>query len=206
MKYIVLIGLFMVNAIAALAQDRIRLKNPSFEARGSYSVKLLNGWVGLGGDSETPPDIQPGKFKVELPAQEGDNYIGLVVRENNTWEGLGQELNGFLQKDSTYSFSIHLAHSDQLMSRTKKSSEAVNFRAPTILRIWGHNIETKQDELLAQSPIISHREWARYIFTLQPTLSSFNELNLVAYYAPGFEQQNGNLLIDNCSPILKIEK
>lgn len=205
LKSVVLLGVLLGYGMDALAQDTIRLKNASFEATPNYNGAVLHWWFGLGTDVETPPDIQPGKFKVELPAQEGNTYIGLVVRENNTWEGLGQELKSFLQKDSTYSFSIYLAHSKQLMSPTKTSPEQVNFRAPAILRIWGHNMNTKQDELLAQSPVISHSEWVKYIFTLRPTSARFNELNLIAYYAPGFEQQNGNLLMDHCSAIVKVK-
>jgi len=37
-------------------------------------------------------------------------------------------------------------------------------------------------------------------------LTDFDELDLMAYFAPGFERMNGNLLIDNCSPIVETEK
>lgn len=44
-----------------------------------------------------------------------------------------------------------------------------------------------------------------YTFTLKPTVSDFDEIDLMAYYAPGSEKKNGNLLIDNCSAIEKLK-
>ncbi len=206
MKNILLFSLVLLYGTAALAQDTIRLKNPSFEGKSPRPAAVPDGWMDLGLALETPPDIQPGMFRVDLPAQDGRTYMGLVVRENNTWEGLGQRLTDFLQKDSTYHFSIYLARSKQYMSPTKTSREEVNFNAPTILKIWGYNTTTRQEELLAESAAVSHSEWTKYSFILKPTLAKYDELDLMAYYAVGFEKQNGNLLIDNCSAIVQITK
>jgi len=57
--------------------------------------------------------------------------------------------------------------------------------------------------LLAESQPVSHSKWVRFEFLLKPTQGDYNELDLMAYYAPGFEQTNGNLLIDDCSAIVK---
>ena len=186
------------------AQDTISLKNPSFESNVARPAAVPGGWIDLGLDTDTPPDIQPGSFWVDMPARDGRTYVGLVVRENNSWEGLGQRLTGFLQKDATYSFSIYLARSKRYMSATRTSRQEINFEAPTILKIWGYNTTTQQEELLAESAAVSHSEWTKYSFILKPTLASYDELDLMAYYAVGFEKQNGNLLLDNCSAIVKI--
>jgi hypothetical protein len=77
----------------------------------------------------------------------------------------------------------------------------INYNAPTILKIWGVNTRTNEEELLAESAAISHSMWTRYTFTLQPVKSDYDEIDLMAYYAPGSEGKNGNLLIDNCSAI-----
>lgn len=204
MKNVLLFSLVLLHDMAALAQDTIRLKNPSFEARSANPSTVPSGWINLGLVSETPSDIQPGHFAVDLSAQNGRTYVGMVVRENNTWEGIGQRLDKFLQKDSAYSFSIFLTRSHQYLSPTKTHSQSVNFEAPTILKIWGYNTTTQQEELLAESAAVSHSEWTKYSFILKPTLASYDELDLMAYYAVGFEKQNGNLLLDNCSAIVKI--
>lgn len=189
------------------AQNVIKLKNSSFEADMPGAGIPITDWINLGSEFETPPDIQPGFFQVNIGPQEGRKYLGLVVRSSNTWEGVGQQLKSSLQKDSAYSFSLWMTRSIVYRSPLKNyQSEVVNFDAPTILKIWGYNTKTKQEELLAESQPVSHSEWTKYEFVLQPGLADYDELDLMAYYAPGAEQKNGNLLIDNCSAIVKISK
>lgn len=187
-------------------QDSILLKNPSFEADSPGAGKAPSDWINLGATHETPPDIQPGFFQVTMPAKDGQNYLGLVVRAFSTWEGIGQKLNDFLIKDTEYSFSLWLTRSNAYSSPLKGKSEIMKFNGPTVLKIWGYNTKTKQEELLAESQPVSHSKWVRYEFVLKPSLADFDELDLMAYYAPGHENENGNLLIDNCSAIVKIEK
>ena len=202
-KYLFLLFLLVAGKSSS---QQIDLVNPSFEINDPEAGLPPSGWIDLGLKTETPPDRQPGRFEVNLPAQDGELYVGMVVRENNTWEGLGQKLKGVLKKDSAYTFSIYLTRSKKYMSATKMSTMPINFNAPTILKIWGYNTATKQDELLAESTTVSHSEWVKYSFILKPTVADFNELDLMAYYAPGFEKKNGNLLLDNCSAIVKVKK
>ena len=155
----------------------------------------------MGSDNETPPDIQPGWFGVSMEAQEGKNFMGMVVRDNNTWEGIGQKLGGWLKEDSSYTFSVWLARSNVYRSVSRMTGAEINYNAPTILKIWGVNTRTNEEELLAESAAISHSVWTRYTFTLKPLKSDYDEIDLMAYYAPGSEGKNGNLLIDNCSAI-----
>ncbi len=203
---IVLLCFFICFSIEnTRGQNPIKLKNASFEADRPSCCSLPSEWVDLGVEDQTPPDIQPGFFQVLMQAQNGLNYIGLVVRENNTWEGLGQRLSDVLKKDSSYTFSLWLSRSNVYKSATRLSTELSNFNSPTILKIWGYNTKNKQEELLAESLPVSHSKWVRYEFVLNPTLTDYNELDLMAYYAPGYEKTNGNLLIDDCSSIVKIE-
>lgn len=183
------------------AQNTIRLQNASFEWDEPAAGLAPGGWINLGSDQESPPDIQPGWFGVKMQAQDGKNYMGLVVRDNNTWEGIGQKLNGWLRKDSTYTFSVYLARSNSYISISRVTATEVNYRSPTILKIWGVNTRTDEEELLAESTAISHSIWTKYTFTLQPSMADFDEIDLMAYYAPGSDGKNGNLLIDNCSAI-----
>lgn len=186
------------------AQEAFVLKNPSFEKDEPAPGIVPEDWLDMGAPGETPPDIQPGMFEVNLPAQHGKVYLGLATRDNNTWEGVGQRLDGFLQKDSSYTFSLYLARSNSFISMSRATQKEATYNAPTILKIWGVNSVTQQEELLAVSAPVSHSQWTLYSFTLKPTVADFDEIDLMAYYAPGFEQKNGNLLIDNCSSIVKI--
>jgi len=185
------------------AQTKIRLDNPSFEEPNRAPGQTPSFWINLGEATATPPDIQPGYFGVKEVPHHGRAYLGLVVRENNTWEGVGQVLDGILRKDSSYTFSLSLNRSNTYLSPTMLCSEPAKFNNPTILKIWGYNTKTKQEELLAESQPVSHSKWVDYEFVLKPTLGDYDELDLMAYYAPGFEQTNGNLLIDDCSAIVK---
>lgn len=203
---IILLFIFVFLCGEISAQKPIELKNPSFDLGLSGAGMVPSGWINLGASDQTPPDIQPGFFQVDMLAQDGKHYLGLVVRETNTWEGVGQRLSEFLKKDSSYTFSVWLARSNVYRSPTPLSAEPMNFNAPTILKIWGYNTKTQQEELLAESQSVSHSKWVLYEFVLNPTLADFDELDLMAYYAPGREKQNGNLLIDNCSAIEKISK
>lgn len=190
----------LTNVGFAFSQGRITLKNASFEENESSPSVTPNGWLNVGALQTTPPDIQPGQFEVSLPATHGDRYVGLVTRDNNTWEGVGQVLNGSIKKGSSYAFSVWLSRSNVYMSLTP-SGKMVNFNGPTVLRIWGYNTRTKRDELLAESAPVGHSKWVKYNFVLKPTLDDYDEIDLMAYYATGSELKPGNLLIDNCSDI-----
>ena len=195
-----------LGSFQCLGQAVFQLENPSFEADKPGPGIIPEGWLNLGAPDESPPDIQPGMFDVNLKAQDGKTYLGLVVRDNNTWEGVGQRLGGYLQKDTSYTFSLYLARSNSFISMSRATLKEATYNAPTILKIWGVNTQTQQEELLAESETVSHSQWTRYSFTLTPKVADFDEIDLMAYYAPGFEQKNGNLLIDNCSAIAKDKK
>jgi hypothetical protein len=206
MKTIVVFVLMSVACFGLLAQDVIRIENPGFESKPASGV-VPEGWLNLGSSDETPPDIQPGFFGVDLEAAEGNTYLGLVVREHNTWEGVGQILESYLLKDSAYTFSLYLNRSNKYRSPLRgRNSEPISFTTPTILKIWGHNTITGEEELLAESMPPGHSEWVKYEFILQPKKGNYDEIDLMAYYAKGFEQTNGNLLIDHCSDIVKVKK
>ena len=192
--------------LAVQAQKTIILQNPSFEWDEPQSGMPPGGWMNMGANDETPSDIQPGFFGVKMEAQDGERYVGMVVRDNNTWEGIGQKLNGWLKRDSTYTFSLYLARSNNYQSVSRATGEEANYKSPTILKIWGVNTRTEEEELLAESSTVSHSIWTRYTFMLQPSIADFDEINLMAYYAPGNEGKNGNLLIDNCSAIVEVKE
>ncbi|MCA0237756.1 MAG: hypothetical protein LCH81_15380 [Bacteroidetes bacterium] len=196
----------IVMSCVLQAQTTIRIQNASFEWDTPTAGMAPGGWIDMGAAGETPSDIQPGWFGVKMEAQDGKNYVGMVVRDNNTWEGIGQKLNGWIRKDSAYTFSVWLARSNTYQSVSRMTGEEVNYKNPTILKIWGVNTRTGDEELLAESTAVGHSVWTRYTFTLAPFKSDYDEIDLMAYYAPGSEGKSGNLLIDNCSDIVEVKK
>lgn len=205
MKFLTIVFIFLSAYQEADAQQSFTLQNSSFEKDKPNAGHTPTGWFNLGASSESPPDIQPGAFDVTLKAQDGKTYVGMVVRDNNTWEGIGQRLRGWLKKDSTYTFSLWLTRSPVYLSTSRVTGQPANYHAPTVLKIWGVSSLNNKEELLAESEPVGHSQWMLYTFTLKPTVSDFDEIDLMAYYAPGSEKKNGNLLIDNCSAIEKVK-
>jgi len=79
--------------------DTIRLRNSSFEdtpKRGGEALEGIAGWFDCGRinfPAETPPDIHPnGYWENNLPASDKKTYLGMVVRDNATYESVSQRL------------------------------------------------------------------------------------------------------------------
>ncbi|MEM1327992.1 MAG: hypothetical protein AAGI23_18680 [Bacteroidota bacterium] len=186
------------------AQDTILLRNPSFEdyARHSYTPK---GWYDCGFEGESPPDTHPaasgGEFKVTLSPQDGNTYLGLVVRDNETWESVGQRLKQPLRAGQCYQFSISMARSILYRSASRMTGETVNYAVPSTIRIWGGDRYCAKKQLLGQSEEIVNTDWQTYTFAFQP-MEDHHFILLEAYYrAPILQPYNGNVLLDNASAI-----
>lgn len=191
---------------AAQAQQAIFLVNPSFEDNPRYG-HLPGGWQNCAFNNESPPDIHPvenGSFRVVQKPGHGDTYLGLVVRDTRTVEGVGQELPVPLVKNNCYSVSVMLCKSEHLYSRYRKSEGEADFNQPAILRIWGGISPCGQKSLLAESPVIDHTDWQPYTFHFR-AVDALSWISFEAWYNPAAEvPYNGNLLLDQVSPILPL--
>ncbi len=178
--------------------SRIALRNPSFEDLPNAGW-TPTGWTNYGASTETPPDIQPGAFECTLAPHDGASYLGLVVRDNDTWESIGQPLNVPLQRDSQYVFTVWLAKAPLYMSTSKTTNLPANYAIPVVLRIWGSNGPNDR-ELLATSGLVTNTTWLKSHLVLQPRQGTWNHLIIEAYYKePTLFAYNGNILIDQCS-------
>ena len=123
-SFLSLMVLFNISLFAQ--RDVIPLVNPSFEgtpAAGKYTDNFnLGGWFDCAPyyfRGQTPPDVQQGSsefFEVTTMAQEGKTYLGMVVRQNETWELVSQRLVFPLEKGNCYAFDINLARSETYFS------------------------------------------------------------------------------------------
>ena len=94
------------------------------------------------------------------------------------------------------------------MSATRASAleggAKYNYVTPAKLMIWGGNSLCDKAILLGASPPISNNSWQKYNFTFKPT-RNVSYITLEAFYrTPVLEPYNGNLLVDNASPITEI--
>jgi len=174
-------------------QGKIYLSNPSFEDKPRASASPVGWYSGVPGST---PDILPGAWGLNLPAQEGKTCLGLVTRSDNSAESISQELPAVLKSGECYKFEIWLAHAEQY----------VGFNKPCRIRVWGSGSKTDKGQLLTSSPLVSHSDWRLYKLRFT-TSSEIRFITLEAWYGPGVTfQYNGNILLDNCSPIELCER
>ena len=189
-----------------LSQEVVYLKNPSFEDVPKYG-DVPGAWRNCAFNNESPPDIHPikdGLFGVNQKPVNGSTYIGLIARDNSSTESIGQELISPLKADQCYSLSIGLCRSDKLMSRSRLTGEMQNFNLPVTLRIWGGLSPCGRKSLLATSPQIDNTDWKKYTFHFRPE-EDLSWISFEVYYVEGATgAYNGNLLMDNASPIVPI--
>ncbi len=210
MRYLISLPFFLFFTQSLLAQNGvIHLENPSFEGVPGESVKdnlFPKGWQDCGFKGETPPDVHPieggGTFQVTQEPVDGDTYIGMVVRENDTWEMVGQQLSSPMQAGSNYNFSIYLCRSKIYLGNSRVSGMQINYAAPIMLRIWGGNDDCDRKELLATSGLVVNTDWEEYEFQFSPT-KNFTHIIFEAFYkVPTKFLYNGNLLMDMASDII----
>lgn len=155
--------------------------NPSFEGNQMYGV-VPPGWqtdLDVCGGRSTP-DTQPGFWDCYLPPHQGNSYLGLVARVDNTAEGIFQQLATPLQKGNCYSFTIHLA----------KAPYYEGHPDPISVEIWAGNNRCERKEILWQSPKIAHENWQAYEISFSPSAP----YAYIIFLATGYR---GNILIDD---------
>jgi hypothetical protein len=181
------------------------LQNPSFEDKPGMG-RTPQGWFYCGARGETPPDIHPSLdlFGVTHPPQEGETYIGMVVRDNGTWEGVSQWLQQPLLAEQCYELTVHAARSPVYESITRTTMQLTNFDRPVLLRLWGGNLNCERAELLAVSKPVERSNWLPYTLRFQPK-TSYNRLIVEAYYTSDATPYCGNVLLDNLSPLMPVD-
>ena len=201
----------------------IKLQNPSFEdtPRKGGHVKEIKGWFDCGHinfPDESAPDIHPGGYwGVDDKPYEGETYLGLVVRDNETWESVCQKLvteNGIMipmMARNCYRLSMAVARSEKYMSgsrfaveNNRAKAQAYNYTTPVVVRIWGGSAYCIKKELLAKSEPITNSDWETIELDFTPTVDS-DFLTIEAFYdIPVLIPYNGHVLIDNLSDIIQV--
>ncbi len=216
----------------SFAQKLIQLKNPSFE--GSKKIhQMPDSWLDCGSKTfpkESPissiPMYQPDSltikptFNIYTPPFHGKKYLQFAVRENNTWESLVYKYNLNLEGGKVYEFSLFLNVAEHMESPIKTglrkpeliiagkpvyNVEIKPFSNACILKIWGSNTPCKKEELLAQSQPIIRPIWKNCPFRIRPQ-KDYKYLIFESYFLNNQKPYNGNLLMDNMSHILEVEK
>ena len=212
--FLIISTVLFSTAILAQYDDIIELRNPSFEGIPHKGVPSDNnigikGWYDCGElyfRNETPVDLHPIRaWEVELGASEGNTYLGMVVRDNDSWESVTQRLPKPLKGGKCYSFSIDMARSPFYVSNSRVTLRIANYTEPAVLRIWGGNGVCTIREFLTESTEVKNKEWEPYEFEFRPK-KDLNYLILEVFYkTPVKSPYNGHILVDNASPIQMVE-
>lgn len=202
-KNYILIQLFTSSVLllssTSYCQVEVALRNSSFEGEPAMSKVPLN-WFDCGWSSESPPNTEPTEFQSNpLVAHDGETYLGLVTRDNETWERVTQRLETPLVKNQTYLFQIFLAKAKDYLSKSKLTNLPANYNTATSFKIWGGNNYCKRVDLLGTINSVSNLNWKKYEFIIMPQ-SNHEYIMFEAYYSEAnHEIANGNLLMDNAS-------
>lgn len=165
------------------------LTNPSFEGE-PQDATVPQGWFPC--REGTTPDILPGFWGVHGEPSEGETYLGLITREDGSWESIGQRLPETLVPGECYTFSLDLSHA----STYAGYSQAIR------LRVWGGAGHCGKEQLLFDSGPIDHGDWVTYKpeFTVKAPV---RYILLEAWFPVEGQIVRGNVLIDNMGPVSK---
>jgi outer membrane protein OmpA-like peptidoglycan-associated protein len=190
--------------LSQVRTEAIYLQNPSFE-----DLRRAGGaptrWENIGPPAESPPDVQPGFFDVSRPPHHGNSYLGLVVRDNDTKEGVAQRLSSPLLKGQCYKFSLWLCRSELYFSTSQRTQKKVNYITPVKLNIYGGTSYFVRTQLLASSDEVSNMDWREYSFEFKPTQDYAYLIIEADFKKPVLFPYNGNVLVDQASPIVPIK-
>ena len=200
-----LLPLFSLLCTSLLAQDDVAifLTNPSFEDIPRVS-EAPRGWTDCGFPGESAVDVQPEpqrEFKVFKSAYHQNTYLGMVVRDNDTYERVSQQMSNAMVAGQCYELRVHLAKSDVYRSQSRLTNDEVNYDTPARLQIRGGFGNCDLGEIIGRSPVISNNDWQEYTFKLRPE-EDYTHIVLEAFYnTPILFPYNGNVLVDNLQPL-----
>ncbi len=179
--------LLLLLFASGMLPAQIYFNNPSFEGEPQDATVPV-GWLPCA--PLTTPDILPGVWGVYGEPADGDTFVGLITRENGTFESITQRLKATLAPGQCYTFSIDLA----------RSPTYNGYSGAVKLRIWGGAHKCEQDQLLLETDFVESPEWETHSLQFEPE-QPINYILFEAFYEEGYFSHRGNILLDNLSAI-----
>jgi outer membrane protein OmpA-like peptidoglycan-associated protein len=100
---------------------------------------------------------------------------------------------------------MDICRAELYLSTSKLTNQEANYATPAKLRIYGGNGYCNKAELLYETAVITNTRWLGHSFRLSPKNGNYQFLFIEAYYkTPVLFPYNGNILLDNASPIKPI--
>lgn len=180
-----LIGIMLISIEN---QCQISVSNPSFEDEPADAT-TPQGWHPC--DNMTTPDIFPGFWGVYNEPSHGNTYVGVITRENGTYEQFGQRLSAKLKKGQCYRTSIDLAHSIIYSGYNK----------PIQVRIFIGSTKCDKNQLIFESPVVKSMKWSTHEIQFVPN-ATYEYIIIQAHYSDEPFNHKGNILLDNLKPFV----
>jgi len=171
---------------------QIIIDNGSFEGTPADAT-MPAGW--FAGEKGTTPDILPGYWGVYNESEDGETFVGLITRQDGSFESISQRLPDKLEKGTCYSLSFFLSFSDNY----------TGYNAPIHLRVWVASKKNKRQQLVFKSPKISSTDWEKFTLEFSPEEDMYYII-LEAHISDKKKSHKGNILIDNMSPIFRCNR
>ena len=188
-------------------EGTVYFTNPSFEDKVPRVGAAPVSWRDCGFPGESAVDIQPDpqrEFNVVKPPQHGNTYLGMVTRDNDTYERVSQRLSAPLRAGQCYELRIQLARSEFYLSKSRLTNDDANYINPVKLRIRGGYDFCDLGQVMGESPLVENWVWKEYRIKLEPT-EDFSHIVLEAYFKqPILFPYNGNVLLDNAQALVPV--
>jgi len=175
-------------------------------------MPVLNG---AGSTIPLTPGSQPGCYNIQLPASDGNNYIGFghdISVDNETYtgadidewqEGISQELSSNMIAGVEYSFSVDLVN----IWTGDAWNNYINL-LPTIgeLRVYAGFEDCSEQELLWSSGLVDNEAWETYTVLFTPS-NNYTHVLFQVYNSGqlGYTSYMGLDNISNVTPTSEIE-
>lgn len=187
-------SLLLLFPFALSAQTPVaRLTNPSFEGKPKDAM-VPNGWFVH--HKGSTPDILPGPWGVQSEAADGDTYIGLITREDGSYEDVAQRLSNSLRSGECYTFSLKVAFSNTYAGYNK----------PLRLKIYLGRSKGDKSQLIGETGEVGHLDWKKVELKFNAT-GAYQYLLIEAHPAPGSRKYyRGNILVDDCSDVVPCQR
>jgi len=194
MSQLILINTRLLTLIVIMSlafteiRGQITIINPSFEDEPADAT-TPQGWHPC--DNMTTPDILPGFWGVYNDPSDGNTYVGIITREDGTYEQFGQRLSSKLKKGQCYRTSIDLAHSIIYSGYNK----------PIQVRIYIGSSKCDKEQLIFESPVVNSMKWSTHTIEFVP--NDEHEFFIIkAHYSDESYSHKGNILLDNLRPFI----
>jgi hypothetical protein len=191
--------MLMLLPLVAMGQPGNLVENGSLE----LSDSKRKGWIIPKTMEYNHPDIflaiGENPWQVDKLPYDGASYTGLVVRDDASYEVLGQKLKHKLLSNKKYMVSFYLCTSTKMKSMSPHSrGRLVRFSNPISLR-FNIGASYQLSKLVYETGEVSNENWMEYKFEFKPE-DDVNFFWIESAPSPTFDKPyNGNVFIDKIS-------